>query len=112
MALRRERHYYVYLLGSLSGTLYIGVTSDLAFRVRQQKDHAFAGFTAKYDVDRLLYYEIYGNVNTAIAREKQLKGWRRAKKIALIEKENAQWKDLSREWFEFPGKPLVRVERE
>jgi predicted GIY-YIG superfamily endonuclease len=56
----RDHRYSVYILGSLSGTLYIGVTSNLLFRVRQHKEHTFRGFTAKYDVDRLLYYEIYG----------------------------------------------------
>ena len=59
-------------------------------------------FTADYDVDRLLYYETYGEVSTAIRREKQLKNWRREKKIALIEKTNPQWKDLSRGWYEAP----------
>jgi putative endonuclease len=107
MALRRERRYFVYILGSISGTLYIGVTSNLALRVRQHKKHVFSGFTAQYDVDRLLYYEIYGSVLTAIAREKQLKGWRRQKKIALMEKLNPQWKDLSRSWYELPTKPLL-----
>ena len=102
--MRKERlhRYSVYILGSLSGTLYIGVTSNLPFRVGQHKDHTFRGFTAKYDVDRLLYYETYGEVSKAIAREKQLKGWRREKKVALIEKSNPEWKDLSRAWYEKP----------
>ena len=102
--MRRERshRYWVYILGSLSGTLYIGVTSNLHFRLRQHKEHAFRGFTATYDVDRLLYYEVYGDVSRAIAREKPLKGWLRAKKIALIEKDNPQWKDLSRGWYDKP----------
>ena len=97
MRRRREHRYSVYILGSLSGTLYIGITSNLHFRVRQHKDHTFRGFTAKYGVDRLLYYETYGHVQTAIAREKELKGWLREKKIALIE-----WKDLSRSWYDKP----------
>ncbi len=95
---QRDHRYSVYILGSISGTLYIGITSNLRFRVRQHKEHTFRGFTAKYDVDRLLYYETYGEVSTAIAREKQLKGWKRERKIALIEKSNPQWKDLSQEW--------------
>ena len=82
---QRERRYSVYILGSLSGTLHIGITSNLPFRVRQHKEHTFRGFTTKYRVDRLLYYEAYGEVSTAIAREKQLKGWKRERKIALIE---------------------------
>jgi len=102
MSKQREPRYSVYIVGSLSGTLYIGVTSNLVFRVRQHKDHTFRGFTAKYDVERLLYYETYGQVATAIAREKQLKGWKRDKKIVLIEKSNPEWKDLSRAWYEKP----------
>ena len=102
MRRERERRYSVYILGSMSGALYIGITSNLVFRIRQHKDHTFRGFTAKYDVDRLLYYETYGEVSTAIAREKQLKGWKRERKIALIEKSIPQWTDLSRAWYEKP----------
>jgi putative endonuclease len=98
----RQHRYSVYILGSLTGTLYVGVTSNLVFRVRQHKDHTFRGFTANYDVDRLLYYETYGEVRRAIAREKQLKGWKREKKIALIAKSNPQWKDLSCAWYVKP----------
>jgi putative endonuclease len=94
-----SRTYHVYILGSLSGTLYVGVTSNLRNRVWQHKNHTFAGFSAKYGVDRLLYCEQYSYSEHAIAREKQLKGWRREKKIALIAKENPKWEDLSREWF-------------
>ena len=102
MRKEREHRYSVYILGSLSGTLYIGITSNLPFRVRQHKEHTFRGFTAEYEVDRLLYYETYGEVSTAIAREKQLKGWKRERKVALIEKSNPEWKDLSRAWYEKP----------
>lgn len=94
----RPCRYTVYILGSLTGTPYVGITSDLVARVHQHRDHTFPGFTAKYDVNRLLYYEIYEEVRNAIAREKQLKGWRREKKIALIEKQNPHWKDLGSEW--------------
>ena len=76
----RQHRYFVYILGSLSGTLYVGITSDLAARTLQHKNHAFSGFTAKYDVNRLLYYEMYEQVGEAIQREKQLKGWRREKR--------------------------------
>ena len=102
MATRREHRYTVYILGSISGTLYIGVTSNLQFRLSQHKEHAFRGFTATYEVDRLLYFETYGEILAAIRREKQLKGWRREKKIALIETTNPQWKDLSRGWYDKP----------
>jgi|SRR5271157_379346 len=104
----RQHRYSVYILGSLSGTLYVGVTSNLVFRVRQHKDHTFRGFTAKYDVSRLLYYETYSQVATAIAREKQLKGWKRDKKIALIEKSNPEWKDLSRAWYVKPVRTTLQ----
>jgi len=97
--MRQERQYYVYILGSFSGTLYIGVTGNLRRRIWQHKQHAIDGFAAKYDVTRLLYFETYNEVLNAIAREKQLKGWSRAKKIALIEKLNPKWVDLSREWY-------------
>ena len=97
MTLNRQHRYSVYILGSIKGTLYIGVTNDLVVRVRQHQQHVFGGFTAKYDVNRLLYYEVYADIAYAIRREKQLKGWRREKKIALIEKQNPQWRDLSRD---------------
>ncbi len=94
---RKPRTYCVYIMGSLSGTLYIGVTGYLDRRVFQHKQHAYAGFSSKYDVDRLLYWESYDNVLKAITREKQLKGWRRQKKVALIESVNPQWVDLSKD---------------
>ena len=86
-------------MGSLSGTLYIGVTSHPEKRVFQHKEHMCGGFTSKYDVDRLLYWESFDDVLNAIDREKQLKGWRRSKKIALIESFNPHWLDLSRDWY-------------
>src|SRR5271165_3245884 len=94
--------YTVYILGSISATLYIGITSDLRTRVRQHRNHSCGGFTAQHELNRLLYYESFRELSNAIAREKQLKGWRREKKIALIENENPQWKDLSRGWYDPP----------
>jgi putative endonuclease len=91
----REHRYWVYIVGSDSGTLYIGVTNDLSNRVRQHKSGEFDGFAAKYGCNRLLYYEEYGEVLKAIAREKELKGWRRSRKIALIETMNIRWADLA-----------------
>ena len=91
-----QRSCYVYILSSqYQGTLYIGVTNNLARRIEQHKNKLVAGFTARYGVDRLMYYEVYGDIRDAIEREKQLKGWTRKKKIALIEKENDRWHDLS-----------------
>jgi len=100
---RREYRFYTYILGSISGTLYIGMTNNLARRVWQHKQHEIAGFTAKYEVDRLLYFESFDDVRTAINREKQLKGWTRQKKIVLIEKLNPSWIDLSKEWYDDRG---------
>jgi putative endonuclease len=86
-------------MGSLSGTLYIGISSILHKRVFEHKFHRLEGFTDKYQVERLLYWESFDDVQKAISREKQLKGWRRSKKIALIEFLNPHWLDLAREWF-------------
>jgi putative endonuclease len=98
---RERKTYYVYIMGSLSGTLYIGMTSKLRARTFEHKFHRLEGFTDKYKVERLLYWESFDIVHRAIGREKQLKGWRRSKKIALIESINPQWLDLAREWY--PG---------
>jgi putative endonuclease len=93
------REYFVYILSSATRTLYIGVTNDLARRLYEHKHKLVPGFTSKYGVTRLVYYEATGNVHEALAREKQLKGWLRAKKIALIEATNPGWEDLSRGWY-------------
>jgi putative endonuclease len=85
----------VYILASKrNGTLYIGVTSDLVKRIWQHKNDIFEGFTKKYGVHTLVYYEMHANMADAIQREKQLKKWNRAWKLALIEKENPEWHDL------------------
>lgn len=94
------KSYFVYILGSRTGTLYIGITNNLESRVLQHKKKIHSGFTKRYDVDRLLYYEETNDVKAALAREKQLKGWRREKKIDLIKTTNAKWFDLSDEWFD------------
>ncbi len=86
-------------MGSLSGTLYIGITSNLHKRAFEHKFHRIEGFTDQYDVERLLYCELSDDVHKAIAREKQLKGWRRSKKVALIASVNPHWLDLSRDWY-------------
>jgi putative endonuclease len=90
--------YYVYIMASLSRVLYIGVTSNLERRVSQHKTHELPGFTSRYEVTRLVYYETLTDVRAAIALEKKLKAWSRAKKIALIESDNTDWKDLSDGW--------------
>jgi len=88
--------YYVYILASkLNGTLYTGVTDDLERRLSEHKVGLIDGFTKKYGVHNLVYYETTNDVNTAIAREKNLKNWKREWKIELIEKDNPLWQDLS-----------------
>jgi putative endonuclease len=97
--LRERRYYCVYIMGSLSGTLYVGFSGNLHRRVFQHKFHHFEGFTHKYEVTRLLYWESYDDVHKALARETQLKGWTRAKKIALVTRRNPHWLDLAAEWY-------------
>jgi len=94
------RQYWVYILANIHRTLYIGVTNDLQARVLEHKQALAPGFTARYGVDRLVYSESTSDVRAAIAREKQLKGWLRRKKIDLIESTNPRWEDLSAGWFE------------
>jgi len=96
---RPRKTYSVYIMGSLSGTLYMGITSNLHKRSFEHKFHRIEGFTDQYDVERLIYCELFDDVHKAIARERQLKGWRRSKKIALIESVNPHWLDLAREWY-------------
>ncbi len=90
--------YYVYILASKSGVLYIGVTNDLMRRVFEHREKVIPGFTSKYNVVRVVYFESFGDIRDAIAREKQLKGWRREKKVALIEAANPTWRDLAAAW--------------
>ena len=92
------KRYYVYIMSNQSRTLYVGVTNDLEQRVRQHKSKLIPGFTAKYNVTSLVFYEEFADVNQAIEWEQRLKGWTRAKKIALIEEGNPQWEDLARDW--------------
>ncbi len=91
----KMKNYYIYILASRkNGTLYIGVTNDLVRRVIEHKKGEVKGFTQKYHVNELVYFERYSMINDAIRREKQLKKWNRSWKIALIEKENPEWVDL------------------
>jgi putative endonuclease len=87
--------YHVYILSSASGVLYIGVTGDLEHRITQHKLKLIEGFTKQYDVTRLVYFEPFGQIKNAIRREKQLKSWRREKKLALIRTQNPTLQDLS-----------------
>ncbi len=94
-----SRFYYVYILTNRSKTLYTGVTSDLEQRVFEHKNGRTPGFASRYKIDRLVYFERFGDVVAAITREKQIKGLTRLKKMALIVSLNPDWKDLSEGWF-------------
>ena len=94
------KQYYIYIMTNSSRTLYTGVTDDLIRRVYEHKNKLIEGFTQKYNITRLVYYEITSDIQAAIQREKQIKGWLRKKKIALIEATNPKWEDLSEGWYE------------
>jgi putative endonuclease len=93
-----KREYYVYIMTNHSRTLYTGMTNNLARRVEEHKVGLGSEFTRQYKIHKLVYYESTNDVHIAIAREKEIKTWLRAKKIALIESMNPQWRDLSAEW--------------
>jgi len=98
-----SKSYYTYIVASRSHTLYIGFTSDIEQRMWQHKNKVFEGFSSKYNCNRLVLLEEYSSAGTAIAREKVLKGWLRARKIELIEISNPTWVDLSEHW----GQPII-----
>ena len=92
--------YYVYILASRSRAIYVGMTNDLTRRVFEHRSHAVPGHTAHYRLTRLVYFETTDSPYAAIAREKQIKGWRRDEKVALVEQGNPTWEDLAANWFE------------
>lgn len=94
-----SKEYYVYMVTNKSRTLYTGVTNDLMRRVYEHKHKLVSGFTSRYNIQFLVYYETTSSIYSAIEREKQIKGWLRVKKIALVNSMNPEWKDLSEEWF-------------
>jgi putative endonuclease len=102
-----DRTYCVYIVASRSHTLYTGVRNNLVRRIYEHKRGLIAGFTKKYRINRLVYFEVFGDVRAAIAREKQVKSWTRAKRIALIEANNPTWDDLAEDW----ARRWDRVER-
>jgi putative endonuclease len=112
----REHHYYTYIMASSSGTLYVGMTNCIEDRARQHREGRGSDFTRRYKVNRLVYYECFRYVLNAIRREKEIKGWTRAKKEALIRSRNPKWEDLSREFGKVskppPGVKIQRVERD
>jgi putative endonuclease len=90
-----DRVFHVYIFAGKSGVLYTGMTNNLVQRVYQHKQKQIPGFTQKYNVTQFVWFEVHGRATSAIEREKQIKAWRRSKKVALIETANPQWKDLS-----------------
>jgi putative endonuclease len=97
--LMHETFYYTYIVASKSRTLYIGMTGDLHKRIFQHKQKTYEGFSAKYNCNRLVWFERFLDVRNAIHREKELKGWLRARKVSLIESVNPTWEDLSEKWY-------------
>jgi putative endonuclease len=93
-----DRRYFVYIMTDPSKTLYTGMTNSIRRRVREHKLKLTPGFAAKYNITRLVHFETFEDVRNAIEREKQIKAWTRAKRVALIESSNPKWDDLSREW--------------
>jgi len=110
--MREEKRYYVYIMASRSLTLYTGVTGDIYRRALQHKAGEIDGFTKKYNIDRLVYYETFKYVNNALAREKQIKAWTRAKRLALIKTMNAAWQDLAEGWGELTKLQIPRFARD
>jgi putative endonuclease len=98
----------VYIMASRSRTLYIGVTSDLHHRVWQHRNGTYGGFTSKYQITRLIYYEQFSLIVEAIPREKQLKRWSRPKKLWLINRQNPTWIDLAEDWYHPASVPPKR----
>jgi putative endonuclease len=104
------RRYFVYIMANASKRIYTGMTNSLRRRVREYKLKLTSGFAAQYNITRLVYFESFEDVRNAIEREKQIKGWTRAKHLALVESKNPKWDDLSREWDQpqtFRFKPKV-----
>ena len=96
------RTYFVYLMASRSRVLYVGVTNDLTRRASEHKRGLTAGFTSRYHITRLVYFEELADIRDAIAREKVIKGWVRSRKLAMIERRNPTWEDLAEKWFQRP----------
>jgi putative endonuclease len=103
-----EKSYVVYIMSNESKMLYVGVTNDLQKRVFQHKSKLIPGFTKKYNLYKLVYFEIFADIRAAITREKEIKGWLRSKKVALITAKNPQWNDLAENWFKKTSKARDR----
>jgi putative endonuclease len=103
----KEYDFFVYIAASRSRQLYVGFTNSLHVRIKQHREHRPGTYTARYNIDRLVYYEVFQYVNTAIAREKELKDWNRERKSALIESINPTWEDLSLRWDIVPSEKQI-----
>ena len=104
--------YFVYITSNRSKTLYTGVTNNLERRMYEHKQKLREGFTKDYNISMLVYFEATDDVESAIVREKQIKGWRRNRKIALIEETNPNWEDLSENWYRSKRDPSSRLHRD
>ena len=100
-----EKHYYVYIITIPSRTLYTGITNNLRRRIDEHKRKLVSGFTTRYNINRLVYFEVFEDVRNALDCEKKIKSWTRAKRVALVEVKNPKWDDLSRDWDE----PQIRL---
>jgi putative endonuclease len=99
-----ESEYYVYILSSVSGVLYVGVTNDLTRRVHEHKQKLVPGFTSRYNMNQLVYFESTPDVSAAVAHERQIKGWRRSRKVDLVHSMNPKWEDLAANWYDEWGR--------
>jgi putative endonuclease len=102
--------YYVYILASRTKTLYVGVTNNLERRVWEHKTDAVPSFSGRYKIHKLVYYEEYRSIRDAINREKQIKAWRREKKVHLVESLNPEWDDMAEHWYTGLRDPSLRSE--
>ncbi|MFZ0523834.1 MAG: GIY-YIG nuclease family protein [Candidatus Acidiferrales bacterium] len=103
-----NKRYRVYILASRSRNLYTGMTNSMMRRLVEHRENRVPGFTSKYRIHRLVYIETYRDVRVAIRREKEIKSWRREKRVALIEAENPTWRDLAEEWFaKYPAQKQI-----
>ena len=98
--MQKQHQYYVYIMTNKSGTLYVGMTNNIKKRVYDHKNKLVEAFTKKYNINKLVYFEMFEDVFSAIAREKSIKGWLRKKKLQLIKTNNPDWVDLSIGWYE------------
>ena len=99
---------HVYIMSNISKMLYVGVTNDIQIRVLQHKMKQVKGFSQRYNLFKLVYAEPFADVRDAIVREKQLKGWLRARKVALINSKNPEWRDFAADWFKNPHPPTTK----